>query len=135
MSEPVLTPDPFAGWMTPGEVAADVGCTRQAVSKAVKDGRLRARQFPNRHWLIHQDDVAQWVSGRSQTTAKPFGLSVRQAEMLIQLHLGGPADYSYPAFVSTAKALTRRGLMQPGRVRLTDEGRRIAEHLHPNREH
>lgn len=45
--------------------AADtVGVTRQAILKAIKQGRLKAEQVGST-WIIHDDDLGDYIAARN----------------------------------------------------------------------
>jgi excisionase family DNA binding protein len=49
-------------WLTPGDVAQELGITRQAVHKWLQDGRLRAVKT-RQGWLIDPAEVEKAYTG------------------------------------------------------------------------
>lgn len=50
-------------WLTVPEVARLKGVSQQAVTKAIKDERLKAERG-NGAWLIHREDAEAWEPGK-----------------------------------------------------------------------
>jgi len=53
-----------AGEMNTMNAARESGVTRQAITKAIADGRLRARELPNGRYAITQDALAEFAARR-----------------------------------------------------------------------
>jgi hypothetical protein len=123
--------EPLRGWLTVAEASRRAGCVRQTIHAAAKKGQIELRRLSNGLCLVHEDEFARWAAERKPKGRRPFGLSPRQAELLLSLHLGhrGVHDYSY--FITTTRALEKRGLLQSNGYghRLTSEGIEVAERL------
>jgi hypothetical protein len=122
-------PDPLDGWMTMLEASRLAGCTRQNLYLAARGGRLKVRQLGNRIYLVHRDELLRWAAKRPAASANLFGLSPRMAQVLVGTYQQRRQS-DYPHFVTTARALTRRGLLEAGDARrLSEKGANVAREL------
>ena len=54
--------------MTPNEAALAVGVSRRTVERAIKSGRLRARQGNDRAWSIEPEALDRWADAHAPRT-------------------------------------------------------------------
>ena len=51
--------------MSPSAAAAEVGVSRRTIERAIKSGRLRARQGNDRTWRIEPEALEQWAGAHA----------------------------------------------------------------------
>ena len=129
MSDSTSSVPRLEDWVTLTEAAEILGTSRQTVHNRVARGCFQALRTIGGVRIVREDEV------RAQMPVRRRGdipnLSVRQVETLIRmLSPDTPRPWNgYSHYVNTARSLVARGLVEPHRSQLTDEGRRVAERL------
>jgi hypothetical protein len=83
---------------------------------------------PGKAQLVGEDALAGWAAMRPARKVRPFGLSDRQAELLLDVYLRRPYNPEYGMLIVTRRSLRNRGLLTECNA-LTDEGEKVAREL------
>lgn len=127
----VPAPADLPGWLTVAEAARRYGCSDMAIYQAHRRGVLEGQRFWRTSLLVSENDLELWIADRPKRKAAPlpFGVTARQAEVLLDVYLKRGDNPEYGMLIVTRRSLRRRGLVAEGGG-LTAEGEKVARELH-----